>query len=76
MICFLTGGLLLILTSFLFLFSSSIQKLCNDIAPSEYTLLQRLVDDPDVWGGNTLVGTVLQAQAGISANVSATEVLR
>lgn len=75
-ICFLTGGLILVLSSMMYLLGSLTQKLCNDLAPSEYTFVQRLVDDPDVWDGNTLIGTLLSAQTGINTNISLTGVLR
>ena len=60
----------------MYLMSSVTQKLCNDIAPSEYTLVQRLADDPQVWDGNTLIGRIFGSQLGFSANISVSEVLR
>ena len=61
----------------MYLLSSVTQKLCNDLAPSEYTLVQRLADDPQVWDGNTLIGRIIGSQAGVSANnISLSEVLR
>ncbi|XP_064383670.1 prominin-1-like isoform X2 [Halichondria panicea] len=81
-ICFVVCGLLLILTSLTFLLSTTGQKLCNDISPPEYTALERIADDPQVWGGYTLVGFFLQSTSlgpglgNISANVSVSEILK
>ena len=74
-ICFVVCGMLLLFTSIVFALSGLIQKLCNDLAPSQYVALERLVDDPEVWGGYTLVGTLLRSSS-LNANISMTETLR
>lgn len=73
---FMSGGLLLILASFMYFSSTGMQKICNDLAPPEYTAFQRIFDDQQVWEGRTLVGNILHSQFGINSNVSITTFLR
>lgn len=73
---FLSGGLLLILSSFMYFGSTALQKICNDLAPPEYTVFQRIFDDRQVWNGRTLVGSILQSQLNIDSNISITTFLR
>ncbi len=75
-------GLLLILSTLTFLLSATGQKVCNDLSPPEYTALERIADDPQVWGGSTLVGYLLQSVSldpslgSFNANVSVSEILK
>ena len=60
----------------MYFLSTGVQKFCNDLAPSEYVFFQRVLDDPDVWDGNTLIGRVLNEQFDISSNLNVSTVLR
>ena len=73
---FLFGGLLLVLASFMYFASTGMQKICNDLAPPEYVIFERVFDDRQVWNGRTLVGSFLYNQLGIDSNVSVTTFLR
>ena len=72
----MSGGLLLILASFLYFSSTGMQKICNDLAPPEYIAFQRIFDDRQVWEGRTLVGNILNSQLGIDSNFSVITFLR
>ena len=56
--------------------STGMQKICNDLAPPEYTAFQRIFDDRQVWDGRTLVGNILHSQLGIDSNISISTFLR
>lgn len=72
----MSGGLLLILASFMYVSSTGMQKICNDLAPPEYTAFQRVFDNCQVWDGRTLVGNILHSQLGIDSNISISTFLR
>ena len=74
--CFLTAGLLLILTTLFFLLGTSIQLVCNDASPSGYILFHEVTDNPSLWGGRTLVGAITAGTIGLPINVSVSSFLR
>jgi len=74
--CFLTAGLLLILTTLFFLLGTSIQLVCNDASPSGYILFHEVTDNPSLWGGRTLVGAITTGTIGLPINISISDFLR
>lgn len=53
---FLAGGLYIALSSLIFLFGTGMQRVCGDFEPPRYVLFRELLDNREVWGGQTAVG--------------------
>ena len=62
----------------LYFIGTLLQKICNDIAPPQYVFLANTVDNQTVWGGATLVGTLLASQLStdLNANISVVGILK
>ena len=56
--------------------ATGIQKLCEDLQPPDYPVLREVVDDPEVWGGLTLVGLVTREETDATVNLSVYQSLR
>lgn len=53
---FLAGGFFITLSSLIFLLGTGLQRVCGDFEPPRYVLFRELLDNREVWGGQTAVG--------------------
>ena len=74
-LCFLTSGVLLTLTSLTFLLGTTIQKICTDLEPPDYVMFREVLDNPSLWGGHTLIGSIA-GESDVSLNLSVSDFLK
>ena len=76
MIAFATSPVLLVVTSMTYGLGTGVQKLCSDIEPPDYPALREVADNPEVWGGVTLIGVLTRENFDDTVNISITKTLR
>lgn len=75
-IAFVASPVLLMTTAASLGLAGGIEKVCEDLEAPEYTLFKEVVDDPNVWGGVTLVGLVTRELTNTVVNISIHQSLR
>ncbi len=63
------------MTSFMYLLSTTAQKICNDLEPPDYVLFVEVVDNPSLWDGYTLIGSIAE-ELDVSLNLSLASFLK
>ncbi len=74
-LCFVTAGFFVAMTSLMYFLSTTTQKICNDLEPPGYIVFVEVADNPSLWGGSTLVGSIAE-DLDLSLNLSLADFLK
>lgn len=72
---FVTAGFFLAMTTLIYFLSTTAQKICDDLEPPGYIIFVEVADNPSLWGGYTLVGSIAD-DMDVSLNLSLASFLK